>query len=83
ANDAGTGLQGPPVSPGGSGTISNSQCTLSGSASSVSTSGNNLTMVVSLTFSPSFAGQKNVYMRAIDNEGLDTGFQQKGTFNVP
>ncbi|MBV9300525.1 MAG: VCBS repeat-containing protein, partial [Acidobacteriaceae bacterium] len=62
ANDAGTGLQGPPVSPGGSGTISNSQCTLSGSASSVSTSGNNLTMVVSLTFSGSFAGQKTVYM---------------------
>ena len=82
ANDAGTGLQGP-VSPGGSGTISNSQCTLSGSASSVSTSGNNLTMVVSLTFSSGFAGQKTVYMRAIDNEGLDTGFQQKGTFNVP
>jgi hypothetical protein len=83
ATDAGTGLQGPPVSPGASGTISNSQCTLSGSASSVSTSGNNLTMVVSLTFTSGFAGTKNVYMRAIDNEGLDTGFQQEGIFTVP
>jgi FG-GAP-like repeat/FG-GAP repeat len=83
ANNAGTGLQGPPVSPGASGTISNSQCTLSGSASSVSTSGNALTMTVSLTFTAGFAGTKTVYMRAIDNEGLDTGFQNEGTFSVP
>ncbi len=77
-NDAGNGLVGS-ITPGAVGTLSNSQCTLSGSASSVSTSGNNMTVVYALTFSSSFTGSKRVYMEAADTNG-NTGFVQEGTW---
>ncbi|MFL6436210.1 MAG: alkaline phosphatase family protein [Terriglobales bacterium] len=72
-----------PLTPGSSGTLQNSQCTLNGSQSTVSISGTTLTVNVSLTFSASFAGNKNIYSWANDNTGSDSGVQTVGTWTVP
>ncbi len=53
-NDAGTGVLGP-VTPGANTTLSNSQCTLNALNSSTSSSGNNLTVDLNLTFLSAFA----------------------------
>ncbi|HEY2018191.1 MAG TPA: hypothetical protein VGH38_32015, partial [Bryobacteraceae bacterium] len=66
---------------GQTGTIQNSYCTLNAAASSVSGSGNNLTLNVALSFKPAFTGSKNIYMDAYD--GTESGWQQKGTWTVP
>jgi hypothetical protein len=77
-NDAGTGLSSAVV-PGSSSSAANSQCTLKGTGSSFSTSANNLTLNVALTFTGTFLGQKNVYLYAAGKAG-NSGFIQKGTW---
>ena len=73
-----------PLTPGVAGTFSNSQCTLNAGASSVSGSGNNLTVNVALSFQTSFAGVQQAYMYAIDLLGLQTAaWQDRGTWIVP
>jgi Beta-propeller repeat len=69
------------LTPGG-GSQQNSQCTLNGAGSSVTTSGNTLTLNLSLTFQPTFPGLKNVYMDASDALGT-SGWQLNGTWTVP
>ena len=49
-----------PIAPGSSGTLQNSNCLLDGSRSSVSGSGDSLTVTVALTFQSSFSGVKAV-----------------------
>ncbi|HZU24736.1 MAG TPA: Ig-like domain-containing protein, partial [Bryobacteraceae bacterium] len=78
-NDAGTALLSPALTPG-SGTVSNSQCTLNAAGSSAGVSGNNLTLNVSLTFSNSFVGAHNVYLYASGFSGQNSGFIQKGSW---
>ena len=82
ANDAGTGILNS-VTPGGSGTVQNSRCTLSAAGSSVSTSGNQLTVNVALTFDPSFTGSMGVYLYVSDSTGQGSGWQQRGTWTLP
>jgi hypothetical protein len=79
-NDASTGWVGS-IALGQTGILQNSQCSIDAAASSVSGSGNNLTLNVALTFSPAYNGAKNIYMDAYD--GTDSGWQQKGTWTVP
>jgi hypothetical protein len=82
-DDTGATLLGP-LTPGVAGTVSNSQCTLNSGASSVSGSGNNLTVNVALTFQSKFAGLQQAYMYAIDFLGQHTaGWQDRGTWIVP
>jgi hypothetical protein len=81
-NDAGNAWVGP-ITPGAAGTLQNSQCTLNGAGSSLSGSSNNLTVNFALTFKAPFAGAKNVYMCALDNGGLSSNWQQRGTWTVP
>ncbi len=50
----------------GSGSQQNSQCTLNGAGSSVTTSGNTLTLNLSLSFQASWVGPKTVYMEAVN-----------------
>ena len=45
----------------GSGTLSNSQCTITGAGSSVSGSGQRLTLTLNITFSPAFAGHRAIW----------------------
>jgi subtilase family serine protease len=77
-NNAGNGLSGS-VTPGSASSVSNSQCTLYGTGSSVSTSGNNMTVTYKLTFTSTFTGSKNIYLLAGDNEG-SSNWIQKGTW---
>jgi hypothetical protein len=82
-NDAGTVFLGP-VTPGGVGTLSNSQCALNASESAVSGSGNILTLRLALSFTPAFAGTQGIFMYADDRNGQTTpGRQQRGTWTVP
>src|SRR5262249_14785713 len=69
--------------PQGAGTLSNSQCSINVSQSSFSGSGLQLTVTVSVTFQSSFAGTKNNYLIAFDQAGLNSGWQQVGTWTVP
>jgi beta-propeller repeat-containing protein len=78
-NDAGTAWLTPAVL-GSATTIQNSRCTVYPANSTVSGSGNNLTLNLALSFKAVFAGAKNIYMEAFD--GLDSGWQLKGTWNV-
>lgn len=88
-NDVGTGYAGTLV-PGRVANVSNSQCTLSGSGSSVSLSGDTLTMVASLQFTTAFANAgssptKNVYAKPVNlaGQGPAAGYVQAGTWTVP
>jgi hypothetical protein len=45
----------------GSGSLSNSQCTITGAGSSVSGSGQRLTLTLNITFSPAFAGRRAMW----------------------
>jgi hypothetical protein len=81
-NSSGTSWLGP-MAPGGSASLSNSQCILSGSGSSVSAMGTTLTVTLAVTFSSSFAGNYNIYMETVTQEGSSTGLLARGTWTVP
>ena len=81
-NDAGTGAVGP-VPMGGAGTLQNSQCLVQAGPSSVSFSGDTMTLRLAVTFQPGFAGAKSVFLRAVDTHALDSGWQNKGMWTVP
>ncbi len=78
AND-GTSVAGT-VAPGTAGSAANSQCTLNGAGSSVTGSANTLTVVVSLTFSASFTGQRHIWMQAVDYNNLSTNWLVYGVW---
>ena len=67
----------------GDGSISNSQCTISGTGSSVTGEGENMTLNLAATFSPNFAGNKVVYMAARDTLSKNSGWQALGVWEVP
>jgi hypothetical protein len=81
-NDAGTGSVGSAIL-GLSGTLSNSQCTLNAAGSSTSSTGNNLTVNLALSFAGAFVGGKNISMGVIDNANVFSGWQQMGAWTVP
>ena len=66
----------------GPGTASNSQCTVNGAASSVSGSGNTLTLTLNITFNHNFAGDKVIYAAARSNSA-NSGWLAVGTESVP
>jgi len=81
-NDTGDALL--PLLPlGGSGTVSNSQCSVSAAGSSVSASGNYLTLTLNLAFKPAFAGNRVFYVAARDTVEHNSGWQAMGTWTVP
>jgi hypothetical protein len=67
----------------GSGSLQNTQCTLNSAGSSILGSGSNLTIKLSLSFLPGFDGAKNLYLYAQDNAGMNSGWQQLGTWTTP
>ena len=73
---AGSGAVGTP------GTIQNSQCQLNLGASSVTWSGNTVTTVLALTFEAGLPGPQNIYLITGDASGLNTGWQQMGTWTT-
>ena len=69
--------------PGSTGSAGNSYCTINGSGSSITGSGNELALTVSIAFQSAFAGAKNNYLNAYNNEGLYTDWQHMGTWTIP
>ena len=67
------------------GSISNSQCTVNGTQSFISraASPTKATLNLSLTFAPTFAGNKILYAAARDQEELNSGWSVAGLWNVP
>lgn len=82
ANDAGTGETGPPLTPGSAGTLSNGQCSISGPGSSVSPSGDTLSLTLSVSFTAAFAGSHNMFGYSLDDSNHGSGWQQIGTWAV-
>ena len=63
------------IAPGAGGSIQNSQCVINGATSSVSTSGTDLTLNLSITRQGSYAtGAKNLYIWVVDSGNLGTGW---------
>ncbi|MCX6608836.1 MAG: hypothetical protein NTV52_35305 [Acidobacteria bacterium] len=81
-NDGGDGLS-PGLTLGGAGTASNGQCGVNGMGSSVTRAGNNLTLTLAMTFNPSFAGDKVIYLAARDAMEANSGWQAYGVHRVP
>jgi aryl-phospho-beta-D-glucosidase BglC (GH1 family) len=77
ANDAASAWLGP-VTPGMGSSIGNSQCTLNPAGSSVTTSGNTITVNVALSFNAGFAGAKSLWLGVTDVSGAESGFQNLG-----
>jgi hypothetical protein len=69
------------ISPG-SGSLSNSRCSVNGSSISASASGNTLTVSFAVNFSSAFNGAKGVWLNAQDAGGAQAGWQQRGTWTV-
>ena len=72
-----------PLSLPGSGTVSNSQCSISGTGAYVSAIGNTLNLILPITFGESFGGNRLIYLAARNNSGSNTGWVTGGSINVP
>ena len=82
-DDAGDGgYAGAPMPLPSAGVVQNSQCAINGTGSSVSASGNTLTLTLAITFKSSFVGNKAIYMAARSNT-QNSGWLSLGTWNVP
>jgi hypothetical protein len=81
AGDAGGPFQGFTLP--GSGSIGNGQCTINGSGSSMSGSGNALTVALSVTFNASFAGNQLFFLAARNNSGGNSNWQAVGSVSLP
>ena len=74
---------------GPGGTVSNGRCSITGGPSSISFSGDTFRLTVDVTFSPSFAGPKTIYMAArgpcLSEDGPceNSGWQTVGVHVVP
>jgi len=79
--DNGTAWQA--ASLGSATTLQNSQCSIDVGSTTVTTSGNTLTLNVPMTFQPAYAGAKNTYLYAMDELGSNSGWQREGGWTVP
>ncbi|MEO8026402.1 MAG: Ig-like domain-containing protein, partial [Bryobacteraceae bacterium] len=66
----------------GSGTVSNSQCTVKGATSAVHTTATDLFLDIDLTFSSAFNGPKTTYLGAQTANGGNTGWVAGGGWMV-
>ena len=67
----------------GNGTAGNTQCSIGGIGSSMSASGNTLTLVLSISFSNGFEGNKIAYLAARDTAGNNSGWKALRVWQVP
>jgi hypothetical protein len=64
-------------------TLQNSQCSLNVALATVSLNGDILTLTMTLSFEPAYAGTQNIYLHAVDMSGANTGWQQLGAWVSP
>jgi uncharacterized repeat protein (TIGR01451 family) len=67
----------------GTGSVSNSQCTVNGTGSSVVGSGTTITLTLNISFSVSFTGNRIFYTAARDTGTGNSGWQALSTWQVP
>jgi len=65
------------------GTLQNSQCTVSLSGANISFNGTAVSLQLSLAFAPGFAGAKTIHALAINRGGVSSPWQTMGTWTVP
>ena len=65
----------------GSGSVSNSQCTITGSGSSFTAGGTNLTLTLNTTFT-GFSGNKVMYLAARSGT-VSSNWQAVGSITIP
>ncbi|MDD5194778.1 MAG: C25 family cysteine peptidase, partial [Candidatus Omnitrophica bacterium] len=80
-NDNGTAWMGG-YTPGSGNIIQNSYAILDCSKTTVSGSGDTLTIAWAVTFKPTFTGLKNMYLSVKNNGNLGSGWVKKGSWNV-
>ena len=68
--------------PGVTGTLSNSQCSVNLSATTVTPSGNTLTVAPTITFKSGFKAGMKIYMNVADIPGMSTGWKKMGWWMV-
>ena len=71
-----------PATLGSAATLQNSQCSVNVEKANIGPNGNTVTWNVPMTFKPSYAGAKNVYMLAADVSGSNSGWQQLGSWTA-
>lgn len=83
-DDAGDGgyVSGSPMSLPSSGVLQNSQCSINVGTSSVSSSGNTLTLNVAVNFASGFGGNK-IFYTAVRSATQNSGWQALATWSVP
>ncbi len=67
----------------GSGTVQNSQCSISGTGASLLSSGTRWTLTLPISFQATFVGPRSLYALISDRAGQSPGWQQVGTWTVP
>lgn len=67
---------------GGSGTLANSQCSVSAGASSVASYGNDASLTLAVSFRNAFAGVKSIWANATDRAGLTSASPLLGSLTV-
>jgi parallel beta-helix repeat protein len=67
----------------GSGSRSNSKCTINGVGAGATASGNTLTVTFPVTFVQAAPLARNTYGLAIDTANLNSGWKTLGTWNIP
>jgi hypothetical protein len=77
------GVWQPGSAPGSPGIQQNTQCSLSLTGSSTATSGEVLTVSVTMTFSSAYGGTKKVFLYASTLGGVTAGWKQHGSWTVP
>jgi len=80
-NDGSTAWLGP-LTPGTAATVSNSQCALLATSSSVTGAGNTLTVQFGVQYKSGFTGTMNVYVAARNLAGALVGWQAMGTTTI-
>ena len=80
ADDSGSNFS--VLSVGATSSLQNSQCVLNGSSSTLTASGNNLTLVAAVSFKTAFAGSKTSYMWVQNNAG-GASWQTMGSWTIP
>jgi hypothetical protein len=69
-----------PLTPGANTTVANANCSIAGSGVSVTAAGSQLTLVVPITFQPSFSGTRSIYAFVTDAGNLSSGWQTVGSW---
>ena len=77
-------VSGSPMLLPSSGSLTNSQCTINGTGSSVSASGQWLNLTLAVTFKSAFVGNQIIYAAAEDSvTGRTSGWEAVGSWTVP